>query len=78
VRCRAGAPSKSPSGDSAPVSNLVFELLLRLVKPLIAVVLGALVYFVATALGESGSITLALLSFVCGAAFILLVQEGPI
>jgi lipopolysaccharide export LptBFGC system permease protein LptF len=60
------------------VSNLVIELLLRLVKPLIAVVLGALVYFVATALGEPGSITLALLSFVCGAAFILLVQEGPL
>jgi len=60
------------------VSNLVIEILLRLVKPLIAVVLGALVYFVATALGEPGSITLALLSFVCGAAFILLVQEGPI
>ena len=60
------------------MSNLVIELLLRLVKPLIAVVLGALVYFVATALGEPGSITLALLSFVCGAAFILLVQEGPL
>jgi len=60
------------------VSNLVIELLLRLVKPLIAVVLGALVYFVATALGEPGSITLALLSLVCGAAFILLVQEGPL
>jgi len=60
------------------VSNLVIELLLRLVKPLIAVVLGALVYFVATVLGEPGSITLALLSFVCGAAFILLVQEGPL
>ena len=60
------------------MSNLVIEILLRLVKPLIAVVLGALVYFVATALGEPGSITLALLSFVCGAAFILLVQEGPI
>ena len=60
------------------MSNLVIEILLRLVKPLIAVVLGALVYFVATALGEPGSITLALLSFVCGAAFILLVQEGPL
>ena len=60
------------------MSNLVFEILLRLVKPLIAVVLGVLVYFVATALGEPGSIALALLSFVCGAAFVLLVQEGPI
>ena len=58
--------------------NLVNEMLLRLIKPLIAVVLGAIVYFAATAMGEPGSITLALLSFLCGAAFILLVQEGPI
>jgi len=60
------------------VRNLVNELLLRLIKPLVAVVLGALVYLVATALGEPGSIALALLSFLCGAAFILLIQEGPI
>ena len=60
------------------MSNLVAEILLRLIKPLIAVVLGAIVYFVATALGEAGSIGLALVSFLCGAAFILLVQEGPI
>jgi hypothetical protein len=60
------------------VSNLVAEILLRLIKPLIAVVLGAVVYFVATALGEPGSIALALISFLCAAAFILLVQEGPI
>jgi hypothetical protein len=60
------------------VSNLVIEILLRLIKPLIAVVLGALVYLVAVALGEPPSIALALLSFLCGAAFILLVQEGPI
>jgi hypothetical protein len=66
-----------PSGESG-VSNLVFEILLRLIKPLIAVVLGAIVYSVATALGEPGSISLALLAFLCGAAFILLVQEGPI
>jgi hypothetical protein len=60
------------------VSNLVAEILLRLIKPLIAVVLGAIVYFVATALGEPGSIALALISFLCASAFILLVQEGPI
>ena len=60
------------------MSNLVFEILLRLIKPIIAVVLGAIVYLVATALGEPGSISLALLSFLCGTAFILLVQEGPI
>ena len=60
------------------MSNLVIEILLRLVKPLIAVVLGAIVYFVAVALGEPGSISLALIAFLCGAAFILLAQEGPI
>jgi len=60
------------------VSNLVAEILLRLIKPLIAVILGAIVYFVATLVGEPGSVALALLSFLCGAAFILLVQEGPI
>ena len=60
------------------MSNLIAEMLLRLIKPLIAVILGAIVYFVATALGEPGSISLALLAFLCGAAFVLLVQEGPI
>jgi hypothetical protein len=60
------------------MSNLVFEILLRLLKPLVAVILGAIVYFVATLLGEPGSVSLALMSFLCGAAFILLVQEGPI
>ena len=47
------------------MSNLVIELLLRLLKPLIAVILGAIVYVVAVALGEPGSISLALLSFLC-------------
>lgn len=60
------------------MSNLLFELLLRLLKPLVAVVLGAIVYLVATLLSEPGSISLALLSFLCGAAIILLIQEGPI
>ena len=49
------------------MSNLVIELLLRLIKPLIAVILGAIVYVVAVALGEPGSISLALLSFLSGA-----------
>ena len=60
------------------MSNLIIELLLRLIKPLIAVLLGLGVYAVAVALGEPASVSLALLSFLCGAAFILLVQEGPI
>ena len=60
------------------MSNLVVELLLRLIKPLIAVILGLIVYVVAVGLGEPASVSLGLLSFLCGAAFILLVQEGPI
>ena len=53
------------------MSNLVIESLLRLIKPLLAVLLGGLVYWVATALGgASGSVELALLSILCGAAFI--------
>jgi hypothetical protein len=60
------------------VSNLVAEILLRLVKPAAAVLLGALIYFVATALGEPGSISLALLSWLSAAAFILLIQESPL
>lgn len=61
------------------MSNLVIEMLLRLIKPLLAVLLGGLVYWIATGLlGASGSVELALLSILCGAAFILLAQEGPI
>jgi hypothetical protein len=60
------------------VSNLVAEILLRLIKPVLAVILGAIVYLVAIALGEPGSVSLALVSFLSGTAFILLVQEGPI
>jgi hypothetical protein len=61
------------------MSNLVIEMLLRLIKPLIALLLGGLVYWLATALGGApGSVELALLSILCGAAFVLLIQEGPI
>ena len=61
------------------MSNLVIEMLLRLIKPLLAVLLGGLVYWLATGPGGApGSVELALLSILCGAAFILLAQEGPI
>ena len=60
------------------MSNLVAELLLRLVKPVIAVLLGLLVFAVATALGEPASVALALLCWLSAAAFIVLVQEGPL
>ena len=61
------------------MSNLINELLLRLIKPLIALLLGALVYWIATAFaGAAGSVELALLCWLSGTAFILLVQESII
>ena len=60
------------------MSNLVAELLLRLVKPAIATLLGAVVFAVAVGLGEPASVALALLSWLAGAAVILLVQESPL
>jgi hypothetical protein len=60
------------------LSNLVAELLLRLVKPAAAALLGLLVFGVALALGEPGSVALALLAWLSAAAFILLAQESPL
>jgi hypothetical protein len=61
------------------VSNLAFEILLRLAKAGLALVLGIVVYLVATGpLGASGSPELALLAWLSGAAFILLVETSPI
>ncbi|HUG47544.1 MAG TPA: hypothetical protein VMP67_03955 [Candidatus Limnocylindria bacterium] len=60
------------------MSNLVAELLLRLVKPAFAGLLGLLVFVVAVAIGEPASVSLALLCWLSAAAFILLVQESPL
>lgn len=61
------------------MSNLVFEILLRLLKPAVAVMLGALLYWVLTGVvGAAGSAELALLSFLSAAALVLIVQESPI
>lgn len=60
------------------MSNLLAELLLRLIKPAIALLLGLVVYLIALALGEPGSVALALLSWLSAAALILLVQESPL
>jgi hypothetical protein len=61
------------------VSNLAFEILLRLAKAGLALVLGIIVYLVATGpLGATGSPELALLAWLSGAAFILLVETSPI
>jgi hypothetical protein len=61
------------------MSNLVYEILLRLAKAGAAAILGVLLYFVIVGpLGVAGSAELALLCWLGGAAFILLVETGPI
>ncbi len=58
---------------------LVVEILLRLAKALAALALGVVLYLVLTGLlGVSGSVELALLCWLSGAAFILLVEASPI
>jgi hypothetical protein len=61
------------------MSNLVFEIALRLLKAGVALLLGIVLYAVLTGLlGNSGSVELALLCWLSGAAFILLVETSPI
>jgi hypothetical protein len=61
------------------MSYLVAEILLRLAKALTALVVGAVVYMILTGpLGAAGSPELALLAWLGGAAFILLVESSPI
>ena len=61
------------------MSNVVFEILLRLAKAGAAVVVGAVVYLVLVGpLAMTGSAELALLSWLSGAAFVLLVESSPI
>ena len=61
------------------MSNLVNEILLRLAKGGIAALLGAVLYLVLVGpLGATASAELALLCWLSGAAFILLVETGPI
>ena len=55
------------------------EILLRLAKAATAALVGLLIFVIATALlGEPASASLALLSWLSGAAFILLVESGSI
>ena len=61
------------------MSNLVNEILLRLAKAGVAAVLGVVLYLVLVGpFGVAGSAELALLCWLSGAAFILLVQTGPL
>jgi hypothetical protein len=58
---------------------LVFEILLRLTRVVAATVVGLVVYALFTGpLGNDGSAELALLAWLTGAAFILLVESSPI
>jgi hypothetical protein len=58
---------------------LVNEALLRLIKPLVALMLGAILYWFLTGpLGEPGSALLALACWISAAAFVLLVENGII
>jgi hypothetical protein len=59
--------------------ELVYEILLRLAKALAAAVVGLVVFVVVTGLGGvPASAELAILSWLAGAAFILLVETSPI
>ena len=59
------------------MSNLVNEILLRLAKAAIALVLGIVLYLILVGpLGATGSAELALLCWLSGAAFVLLVETG--
>jgi len=60
------------------VSNLVIELLLRLAKAGAAAVVGLILYIVAIGpFGALPSVELALLCWLSGAAFLLLVESSP-
>ena len=61
------------------MSNLLAEIGLRLLKAAVALVIGLVLYLVLVGpFGQPGSIELALLCWLSGAAFILLVETSPI
>ena len=59
--------------------NLINEALLRLIKPAAALLLGLVLYWVATGpLGEPGSFLLGLACWISAAALVLLLETGVI
>ncbi|HUQ78694.1 MAG TPA: hypothetical protein VM427_07500 [Patescibacteria group bacterium] len=61
------------------MSHLVGEILLRLAKAAAALAAGAIVYGIAVGpLGTPPSVEVVLLSWLSGAAFVLLVESSPI
>jgi hypothetical protein len=61
------------------MSELIFELLLRLLKAVAAALLGLLFYMAATAIDPAAAgATLAVASFAAGAGTILLLESSPL
>jgi heme A synthase len=61
------------------VRELVFEILLRLPKVILATVAGLIAWGLTTGVvGAPATAELWILCFIGGAVFVLLVQEGPI
>ena len=60
------------------MSNLLAEIGLRLLKAAAAGLVGLILYVVLIALGNPGGVELALLCWLGGGAFILLVESGPL
>ena len=60
------------------MSNLLAEIGLRLLKAAAAGLVGLILYVFLVALGNTGGVELALLCWLSGAAFILLVETGPL
>jgi hypothetical protein len=58
---------------------LINEALLRLIKPAAALLLGLLLYWLATGpMGEPGSMLLVLACWISAAVFVLLIETGVI
>jgi hypothetical protein len=61
------------------MSHLAYEIILRLAKAGVALIVGIVIFAVLIGpLGATPSAELALLSWLSGAAFILLVESSPI
>jgi hypothetical protein len=61
------------------VSNLLAEIALRLAKAVAAAIVGLVLYLLLIGpFGQTGSVELALLSWLSGAAFVLLVESSPL
>lgn len=60
------------------MDNIVAEIALRLLKAAAAGILGLVLYLLLVSLGTAGSVELALLCWLSGAAFVVLVETSPI